>query len=349
MTAVTDPGDNAGQYRLDSVAIRGIVSAVPSMRVENAHFVESFGADSVAGIHKMTGIKSRYWVGDGQTTADLCYEAATQLMTRLSWAPETISAVIFVSQTPDHVLPATACVLQNRLSLPTSTAAFDVNLGCSGYVYGLWLGTMLARSGCCRVLLLAGDAVSRLVDPTDRGTAMLFGDAGTATALEFDVSAPAIYFQIGTDGAGAQNLHVAKGNRSVANLDPAASDRLYMDGSEIFNFTVSEIPGLVKSTLTFAKIPADDVKYFIFHQANAFMLKYIAKKIGISGDRLPLNIEEYGNTSVASIPLLMTTSLAEKLVADDNQIVLAGFGVGYSWAAASVRLPRLLCAEKINV
>jgi len=167
-----------------TMRIAGVVSCVPSRRIDNTVFTERFGEAAVNDVVKMIGVQTRYWTDANTTTADLCYQAAARLLEGVAWAHDTIDGLIFITQTPDYRLPATACDLHGRLGLKPTCVAFDVNLGCSGYVYGLWLASTLLQSSCRRVLLLVGDTSSKLIDPEDRSTAILFGDAGTATAIE---------------------------------------------------------------------------------------------------------------------------------------------------------------------
>ena len=337
---------------MPGVRLAGVVSAVPSVKLDNAHFAARFGDDAVRDVTKMIGVETRYWAAPGQTTADLCEAAAARLLARLAWSPDTVDALIFVSQTPDQRLPATACVLQARLGLSRHCQAFDVGLGCSGYVYGLWLASTLINAGLSRVLLLAGETSSRLIDPDDRGTALLFGDAGTATALVRDPAAPATTFVLGTDGGGAANLIVPAGGfrqpaadpRRPAGFDPA---HLYMDGGEVFAFTLRAVPRLVADLLGHAGCPVADVDAFVLHQANRFMLNHIAKKIGARPEQTPINIDRFGNTSSATLPLVLTSELADRLTGGPLRIALVGFGVGYSWGAALVQTDRLGCAETL--
>lgn len=337
-------------YRLDGVAIRGVVSVLPRHEIDNQRFEAAFGEESVRDVVKMIGVRRRYWVEEGVTASDLCFQAAGKLLARLSWDKSTIDALIFVSQTPDYRLPATACVLQGRLGLDTACAAFDVNLGCSGYTYGLWLASSLIKAGSRRVLLLAGDTISRTVSPSDRATAMLFGDAGTATALEADEHAESSIFVVGTDGRGAANLMIpegayrksAAGDSRLENRDPTC---LFMDGGEIFNFTLRSVPPLIADTLSFAERTMDEVDGVLYHQANEFMLKHLARKSKIPAEKFHANIDQYGNTSCASIPLLMTTSLGKQLVKSPKTLLMAGFGVGYSWGSALMSVGPLSCNE----
>lgn len=336
-------------YQIDNIALRGVVSVLPRNEVDNSVFETRFGADSVRDVVKMIGVQRRYWTNESTTAADLCLHAAQKLLANVGWSTDSVDALIFVSQTPDYRLPATACALHGKLGLDKACAAFDVNLGCSGYTYGLWLASTMIAGGARRVLLLAGDTITRTVSNDDRATAMLFGDAGTATALEFDETAVTSTFVLGTDGAGAPNLIIPQGGfRNTVPADPRLEGRnptcLYMDGGEIFNFTLKSVPGLVNDTLTHAGVALDDVDAFLYHQANEFMLKHLARKSKIPAEKFPINIGDYGNTSCASIPLLISTRLREKLTAP-QRLLMAGFGVGYSWGSALMSVGPLACNE----
>lgn len=340
-----------GGYALSGVALRGVVCAVPGKPVPNAVIAQTLGDQAVADVVKMVGVETRHWAAPDQTSADLCAAAAERLLDKLGWTPDSVDALIFVTQTPDHPLPASACLLHGRLKLATDCQAFDVNLGCSGYVYGLWLAGSLIQSGCKRVLLLAGETSSRLVDPSDRGTAVLFGDAGSASGLEHDPDAPPIRIRLGTDGAGAGALMVPQGGYRPVDPDRAFTldpTRLHMDGGEVFTFTLREVPKLVADTLADAGATGETVDAYLLHQANRFMLRHIGKKIGAAEpERLPINIDRYGNTSSATIPLLLADDMAERVKAGPTRLMLVGFGVGLSWGAALAEFGPLACAEVI--
>jgi 3-oxoacyl-[acyl-carrier-protein] synthase-3 len=303
----------------------------------------------------MTGVQSRYWVEGGMTTSDLCAASAGRLIEKLEWAPDSIDGIIFVSQTPDYRLPATACVLQDRLGFRPGIIAFDVSLGCSGYPYGLWLAMMMIQTGAAkRILLAVGDTSSIMNDGDDRGTALLFGDAGTCTAIEAsEAGADPAYFILGTDGAGADNLIVPEGafrkREAVGKLEGRQMDKLFMDGGEVFNFTLKAVPGLVRDTIESAGATVEDYDLFLLHQANAFMIRHLAKKAKLPPEKVPINIDRYGNTSSATLPLLMTTDAAEALASGERQIAMFGFGVGYSWGSASLRMGPLKCVETISL
>lgn len=311
-------------------------------------FTDRFG-DGVADVTKMTGVQHRHWVDDATTTSDLCETAAIRLLDGLGWGADTIDALIFISQTPDYRLPATAISLQARLGLRPGVIAFDVNLGCSGYPYGLWLAMMMVSSGSARRVLLAiGDTSSRVVDPDDRATALLFGDAGTVTAIEASEDTEPVSFVLGSDGAGADNLIIPHGGaRRAEHRTSHDPEKLFMDGGEIFTFTLKAVPPLVADTLILSDTKTEDYDAFLFHQANSFMIRHLAKKSKLPPERVPINIDRYGNTSSATIPLLIADDLAPRLRNEALRIGMFGFGVGYSWASASMCIGPLACVETV--
>ncbi|NIK76089.1 3-oxoacyl-[acyl-carrier-protein] synthase-3 [Paenibacillus castaneae] len=347
---------------LENISIRGIVCALPKNKININDLNDSFSTKEINKISRMTGVKSFYRVSEDQTTSDLCILAAERLLTSLEWDKSNIDGVIFVSQTPDYVLPATACVIQAKLGLSEECIAFDINLGCSGYVYGMMVAAQLIQTGNLkRVLLLVGDTISKIISPEDRSVNFLFGDAGSATALEFERNVSGISVVAGTDGTGEKNLITpARGFRNIrtgdANIRKQATDGnirseedLYMNGSEIFNFTLDRVPQLVANILETHGWETDDVDYLVLHQANKFILDYLANKMDIEKKKILSNIEEYGNTSSASIPLLITTLLRDRVLSNKPvNLCLVGFGVGYSWAASALTVQGLKCVEVIN-
>lgn len=345
--------------RTDCAHIAGIVSCVPKQVIDNAYFAPQFTAAAIVDVTKMIGVKTRRWVVAGQSAADLCCAAGQCLLVALGWHRDSIDALIFVSQTPDFKLPATACSLHARLGLKSATIAFDINLGCSGYPYAIWLAmTMISGKAANRILIAVGDTISRLVDPSDRATAMLFGDAGTVTAIEStldDNAFSSATFILGTDGSGVASL-IARGEgfqtspvAADGNLDGTDHGYLYMDGAEIFNFTLRTMPALVTETFTAAALTADRYTAYLFHQANLFMLKHLTKKLKLPSERIPINIDRYGNTSCASIPLLMTTELNVELKQAPMLVAMFGFGVGFSWSSASLTVGPLRAVELIEL
>lgn len=336
--------------------VAGVVSCVPRERVDNARFVERFGQAPVDEVTRMIGVHARHHVAPGQTTRDLCRNAGQQLLTALDWSPESIDAILFISQSPDFRLPATACALHADWGAAPACIAFDVNLGCSGYTYGLWLAHTMVQSGAARrVLLAVGDTLSPMLDPNDRGTSMLFGDAGCVTAIEHDPEAPAAHFILGSDGKGAHHLILPQGcfrdyaREGDARLEGRDPTKLFMDGAQVFNFTLRSVPPLLARTAELAQVALADYDAVLYHQANLFMLKHLAKKSGLDPARVPINIDRFGNTSSASIPLLMTSEIGDKLRAGSMQLALLGFGVGFSWASASLSIGSLGVCETIEL
>jgi 3-oxoacyl-[acyl-carrier-protein] synthase-3 len=337
--------------RLDGVALRGLRVAVPAATRSLADEGLIEGEADRNRLEKSIGISTRHVARPGLCTSDLCQVAAEGLLAQLGWAKDTVDVLLFVTQSADYVIPATACALQMRLGLG-SCMAFDINLGCSGYVYGLWtaaslLKTLQIQGRPARALVLAGDISTSKLMPGDRGTIPLFGDAGSATALEIDTTAGTIHGLFGTDGTGAEHLIIKAGGVRQPLVPPAVPHspevqaqlfkdaRLHLNGTEVFNFTLRQVPGLIEGILREAGIAADDVDYFLFHQANAFMLSHLRKKARLPEDKVPLAMESYGNTSSASIPLTIAARLADQLQSP-RSLVLMGFGVGWSWGAVKV-------------
>jgi 3-oxoacyl-[acyl-carrier-protein] synthase-3 len=344
---------------IQGIAIRGVVGAVPGDPLPIASLPSSLTVEELSDMCASVGLDYLYRCAPGQTAGDLCLAAARKLIDELQWIPESIDAVFMVTQTPDHIMPATACIIHRELGLKHECLAFDIGMGCSGYVYGLWTASQFIASGSCkRVLLLAGDTISRLLSPKDNSVSVLFGDAGSATGLEYAPEASPIAFVGGSDGSGAADLIVPAGafrlpidgvDRTVAECECRSSANLYMDGMSVFNFTLKRVPALLNAVLAERGWEPEDVDLFLMHQANAFILKNFAKRLKIAG-RLPLNIGKYGNTSMASIPLLIADEVRERLVSEEEvKTVMVGFGVGYSWAAAATEIGNLRATGVVQV
>ena len=342
--------------------IAGISVAIPEHFRSRADDEAVFGPEIVAKIQQHSGVSRRPVALNGLCTSDLCFFAAERLLEELNWSRESIDALIFISQTPDYVLPATSCVLQQRLRLGKNCAAFDINLGCSGYVYGLWLtGQILGSASMRRVLLLVGDTISRIVSPKDRSTALLFGDAGTATGLERNDDAQTMEFELGTDGRGRDNLIVQAGSfrRPRTDLTRSRTEReggnirsdedLFMDGTEVFSFTIREVVSLIKRVLSQASWPRESLDALVLHQANEFILQHISKRLGLPREKIPSTLENYGNTSSASIPLTMVVCLGERLRESSQHLLLAGFGVGWSWGAVALTCGPMVIAGPLTI
>ena len=323
--------------RIEGLRIAGVATCVPPHAVSNLDPSLGFDPEDVRKVVAMAGVKERRVVGDGVTSADLCFEAADALLDRLGWERESVTGLIFVTQSPDYFLPSTSCMLHQWLGLGVDCAAFDMGLGCSGYPYGLYLAaTMLRAGGHARILMLHGETPSRFVSPDDHATRLLFGDAGSATALEL-APGGAAHFCLHTDGSGHAGLIIRGGAFRDRQPSDARDLSLRMDGAGVFNFTIKRVPPLIKDALELAGLSVDQVDSYLFHQSNRFIMKHLMKKAGLPEDRVPMTIEDMGNCGGPSVAVTMTRLLpAER--ARDLTLMLLGYGVGLSWGAAVVAL-----------
>ncbi|MDR0831056.1 MAG: ketoacyl-ACP synthase III [Prevotellaceae bacterium] len=331
------------------ISISAISACVPKTKINNREFGKLlFDEETLAKTIDAVGVEQRRVTEKSVTTSDLCFAAAEQLFAEQHIDKSEIDVLIFVSQTPDYRLPATACVLQNRLGLSKKTIAFDVNLGCSGYVYGLSAAYAFANIPTVqKVLLLAGDTPTKFVSPQDKSAALLFGDAGTATLLEKSDDAKDTFFNLFTDGSGFENLNIKGGGyRCMSNAQSFEteedtegnlrnSEQLYMNGGEIFNFTLREVPKSINELLEFSNINILEINQFVFHQANKFMINFLCKKMKIDREKFLISLNKFGNTSTASIPLTLVVNKNEH---NYGQVLMSGFGVGLSWANAVIDL-----------
>lgn len=326
----------------NAAVIRGITSCVPARRFDNLADATDFPPDEVEKVVRMAGVKTRHLAGDTICSSDLCLAAARDLLPALNWEPASIDAVIFVTQSPDYLLPSTACLLHRDLKLRDDCAAFDVGLGCSGYPYGAWLASMMLQTpGFKRVLLLHGETPARFAHHGDRAVALLFGDAGSATAFEAPAAPTAErwWFSLHTDGTGYADLIIPGGGfRDRFPTDPAASF-VHMNGANIFNFTIKRVPPLIEDTLRAAGCSREEIDYFIFHQSNRFIMRHLAKKTGLPEEKIPLTIGEFGSTGGPSVPLTITRGQLARPADRDLKLLLLGYGVGLSWASALLTLP----------
>ena len=314
-------------------AIRGIVSALPSPIEGLDALSHRFDRNGIEKIAAATGIYARHIVPEGQTTADLGLYAAKALLDNLGWDPASIGLLIFVTQTPDYPLPSNAHLIHRALNMASDCIAYDVNLGCSGYVYGLWqAASLLGGLSKKRTLLIVGDTTSTTMDQNDRAVAPLFGDAATATALEWDANAAAMSISLGSDGTGAPYLiQKESGTRT-----PGNPRSLFMDGTQVFAFTLREVPKNINAAIEGMDWTIDDIDHYVLHQANAMMLNHLAKKIGIPKNRLLLGLSNVGNTSSATIALCITDMLADKMLNGSQKLLFSGFGVGWSWGSIAL-------------
>ncbi|MCU0655110.1 MAG: hypothetical protein MUF64_07425 [Polyangiaceae bacterium] len=341
--------------------IAGVAAAVPAARTDLSLFAAEWGERDVANIIQSTGITHVREARPGMTTVDLCEAAARSLLASLGTDPAEIDGIVFVSQTPDHVMPASSAILQHRLGLARRVAAFDVSYGCSGYVYGLLQADLLVHAGLCgSVLVCAGDTTARLVNPRDRALRMLFGDGGSATLVTRGEDRHT--YAVRTDGSGARSLIVPAGGarlprseatgvaRKAEDGNVRSEDDLFMDGVAVLFMALRDVPEAVDEAAALAGWSRGDVSFYGLHQANRFMIEYLARKLGAPPASVPFGAADVGNTGPASIPALLARE-HPRLAAEGRleRSVLCGFGVGFSVAAMTASLSSTTILDLIEV
>ena len=335
--------------------IKAIEYYLPEGVLTNAKLAAEFPDWTVEKIEQKTGVVARHISAEDECSSDLGVRAAEKLFVSGVCTPQEIDYILFCTQSPDYFLPTTACSVQVRLGIPKTSGAIDYNLGCSGFVYGLGLAKGLIESGQVRnVLLITAETYSKFIHPGDKSVRTLFGDAAAATLIQYFSAVESVKpylgpFVYGTDGGGGKNLIVPTGgmrNKRTeesghvfedANGNIRSQDNLYMNGSEIFTFTLSAIPKSVKDVLVLANKTIGDIDLFVFHQANKFMLEHLRKKIEIPQEKFFISFSNYGNTVSSTIPIALKDALNEGKLKAGDTVMLVGFGVGYSWGAALIR------------
>lgn len=328
--------------------IKAISYYLPEKIVTNEDIVRDFPEWSIEKIASKVGISKRHIAKSGETAMDMAVKAAECLFAEHPINREEVDYLLFCTQSPDFKLPTSACILQSRLGLRTQIGALDFNLGCSGYVYGLSLAKGLVCAGVARnVLLLTGETYSKLLHPKDKGNRTIFGDAASATWVSTSGMAEIGNFCLGTDGSGAKNLIVRSGGARIpdrqndlafdSNGNPVSSDWLYMDGSEIFSFTLDCVPPLVSNTLVCNQLSREEIDLYVLHQANKYMLDFLRKKMKIVPERFYYALSEYGNTVSNTIPIALHDAMSDGSISSGKNVLIAGFGVGYSWGGTVLR------------
>lgn len=331
-----------GLSTLRHVRFAGLASCVPRRELDNLlDCPPSLRAERERMIRNI-GIEKRRVCADWQCFSDLAFTATEKLLEELAWDKSEIDALVVVTQSPDYLIPSTAIILQDRLGLSHSTIAFDVNLGCSAYPFGIHLlGSMISCGSVKKALLLVGDKCATVRDP-------LFSDAGTATALEFSESAPPMYFDLNSDGCGFRAIMLpVGGHREPFALHHGIPTRdehgqfhgpadLILDGPAVLSFSTQRVPPSVLKLLDYAGVGIEKVDYFVFHQANRMINETIRKKLKLPEERVPSTLKELGNTSGASIPVTISSRLSEYLVRGRSKLLLSGFGIGLSWGTAII-------------
>ncbi len=333
--------------KFSNVGISAISACVPKNISDNKMLINILPEEEVLKVIDNIGIKEKRFVDKDVCSSDLCFKAAEQLLLDNNIDRSGIDALIFLSQTPDYKIPATAPILQHRLGLPKTTLCFDMNLACSGYVYALSTAFAYASlQGVNKVLLLVGETFSKITSPFDKVNAPLYGDAGTATLIEKGDFADS-HFILCSDGSGRNAVIIPAGEyRNPTTLDNLkevemedgnirSGHQIFMDGMDVFNFALSVVPKSIKEMMNTVQITLDDVDHVVFHQANKFMTDFFAKKLKYPLNKVPYCIDRYGNTSSASVPLTIVSELRTTDL-DEKTVILCGFGAGLSWATALV-------------
>jgi 3-oxoacyl-[acyl-carrier-protein] synthase-3 len=348
-------------FKTLNVSVKGISACVPKEKLLTREY-EYFNEAEKDLFIKSVGIEERRVAPREITTSDMCFVAAEKLINDLKWNKQEIDCLIFVSQSADYFLPATSIILQHRLGLSKHTMAFDVNLGCSGYIYGLQLlSNLISTSQIKKGLLLVGDKSSLSTHIEDKSTYPLFGDAGTATALEYDVNSAPVYFNLQSDGSGEDAIKILDGGArnevrddtfEIKEIEPGikrSRRHLQLNGIDIFNFALKEVAPNVNDLLQFAGTEKSAIDYFIFHQANKLINESVRKKLKVlEKEKVPYSINLFGNTSSASIPLTIVTEI-KKEMQQPKKMLLSGFGVGYSWGSCIIDFDKIICCDLIEI
>lgn len=326
------------------VYIKDIAYYLPEKIVTNDELAAEFPEWSAEKIFRKVGIRQRHVAADDETAMDMAEKAARKLFLQ-GVSQENIDFVLLCTQSPDYKLPPSACILQDKLGIKTSAGALDFDLGCSGYVYGLALAKGLVVGGMANnVLLLTAETYNKYIHPSDKGNRTIFGDGASATLVSSEGKARIGEFAFGTDGSGANNLIVPNGGaRAAFGVDNHVKDRpienpdnIFMDGSEIFSFTLKAVPELMYEVMHKNNDELEKIDLFVMHQANRYMLDFLRQKLKIDEKKMYINMENIGNTVSSTIPIAIKDALNEKIIKQGFKVAIAGFGVGLSWAGTEI-------------
>lgn len=328
--------------------IKGISYYLPERVVSNEELVKDFPDWTVEKVASKIGIEERHIAAATETSTDMAIRAAEKLFAEHGVDPKEIDFIMLCTQSPDYFLPTSACIIQDKLGVPVNSGAMDFNLGCSGFVYGLAVAKGLVATGVAKnVLLLTSETYSKYIHPKDKSNRTIFGDAAAATLVSSQGDIEIQEFSLGTDGSGAEKLIVRSGGHrcpaqqndvSFDEYDnPKSSDHLFMNGTDIFNFTVEMVPVLVNDTLLKNETSKEDVDMFIFHQANKYMLNFLRKMIMIPEEKFYYCMSNVGNTVSSTIPIALYEAIKDKSINKNNKVLIAGFGVGFSWAGCMLK------------
>jgi len=322
--------------------IKAISYYLPEKIVTNEELVKEFPEWSVEKVAKKVGVNSRHLAGENETAGDMAEKAARKLFEEYNISPNEIDFLLLCTQSPDYFLPSTSCVIQHRLGIPTSAGAFDYNLGCSGCIYGMAVAKGLISAGIAKnILLLTAETYNKYLHPSDKSNRSIFGDGAAACLISTEGFAKIGNFSLGTDGSGADKLIVGTGasrhkEKTGASVEDEEGhirydDYLYMNGSGIFNFTLDAVPQMINDVLIKNDMEKDTIDYYIFHQANKFMLNTIRKVCVLPKDKFYINLEETGNTVSSTVLIGLKDCIDNGLIKKGDKVMVSGFGVGLSW------------------
>ena len=327
--------------------IKAISYYLPEQIVTNEELIKDFPEWTVEKVAGKVGVSERHISAENETAGDMAIKAAEKLFEEHNVERNTIDFLLLCTQSSDFFLPSTACIIQDKLGLPTSCGAFDFNLGCSGYEYGLAVAKGLVCGGVAKnILLLTAETYNKYLHPHDKGNRTIFGDGSSATLVSTEGFAEIGEFVLGTDGRGAEGLIVKTGASRIKsplndvsydeNGNPHSSDHLFMDGKAIFDFTVQAVPPMITEVLAKNGLTKDDVDLFVFHQANKYMINFLRKLIAIDKEKFYVYLEKVGNTVSSTIPIALCEAQKENRL--HGNVLLAGFGVGFSWGGCIITI-----------
>ena len=343
----------------EKIEIAGVAGAVPERVIDNLNYSDFFTEKEAKSVIKLTGIPYRRQADEGTCASDFCYAAAERLIKTMKIDRREIDALIFTTQAPDYRMPATGVILQHRLGLPKTTLAFDLPLGCSGFVYGLSMAFNLCNQPQVnQVLILDGESKKRL--KTDKAGSLLFGDGGTATLIRKTSRRNPTYLSLLSDGSRWQALHTpAGGYRNPTSLETLkmrkredgsikSDEHGNMDGAAVFEFTITDVPRDIKNTVKLAQTTFEDIDYFVFHQANKFMMDHFCKKLKIPLDKVSYSLHKFGNTASFSIPLTIVSELKRQLNGT-KKLLMSGFGIGLSWGTVVTEVDNCTVCDLVEI
>jgi len=333
--------------------IKAISYHLPDKVLSNEDLGREFPDYKIEDLTRLTGVRNRHIAGDDETPGDLAVEAARKLFAEHNINPEDIDHVLFCTQMGDYLTPSTACVIQDKLGIPTHAGAVDFNQGCTGYIYGLAMAKGLIETNMARnVLLVTSEAITHLIHQEDKSNRAIFGDGAAATLISAadDGTRGIGDFVFGTDGKGFESIIIKNGGARYPHHKIESKDYtdqfgnvrndacFYMDGSAVFTFSLETVPGLINKLLSKAGLNKEDIKLFVLHQANQVILESIFRKMKIPEEKTIIHLEDIGNTVASTIPIALKTAMAQGRVSQGDKVLLAGFGVGFSWAGTIIEI-----------